>query len=320
MSTTGAAGRLRLILAFVGVYLIWSSTYLGIRFCIREMPPFLFAGARIVLAGVLVLLAARASGIPWPDRARARPAAVMGTFLFLGGNGGVVWALQTLPSGVAALIVGTTPLWMALLQRVRHPAERLGAPAKAGLVLGFFGVAVLADPFAAGPGDLDPAAVGMVVLSALAWSWGSVWGREQRLPDSTWMSAGVQMAAGGAALLLVSVLRGEGGFAPGVSAATWGTFAYLVLFGTIAGFTSFYYLLRHQPPHVASSYAYVNPVVAVLLGWWILGESLTWKVLLAGALIVPGVLLMTLSPGGSPSGGGARKALPRRALRRREAV
>jgi drug/metabolite transporter (DMT)-like permease len=290
--------RLRLILAFAVVYLIWSSTYLGIRVCVQMAPPFLFSGARNLLAGLIVLLGAWLCGVPFPSWNRARPAVVMGLFLFLGGNGAVAWAETRIPSGVAALVLATTPLWMVLIHRVQYRGERLGWAASVGLWAGFAGAAVLADPFGVGGESLNPVGVLVLTLASLSWSLGSVWGKNQTLPESPWMASGIQMASGGAALLVLSGLSGE--WRPGVLSrvtptGVW-TFAYLVLFGTIAGFTAFYYILKNTAPHVASSYAYVNPVVAVFLGWLILGEPLTWRVLAASALIVPGVLAMTLIP------------------------
>jgi drug/metabolite transporter (DMT)-like permease len=291
--------KTKLILAFIGLYLIWSSTYLGIKICVAQMPPFAFAAARNILAGVLVLLAARAFGVPWPAWREIRPAAVMGLFLFVGGNGGVAWGLQRgMPSGVAALLVGTTPFWMVLVEWAGHRERKLGGWADIGLLVGFLGVAVLADPTGSGGAGLDPWAVLVVVLSAVSWSWGSVWGPRQKMPDSAWMTSGFQMLAGGLGLGLAALLSGECG--PGafsrVTPQVWAVFLYLVFFGTIVGFTCFYYVLKNTQPHVASSYAYVNPVLAVFLGWIFLGEAVTWRVWAAGALIVPAVLLMTLLP------------------------
>lgn len=296
--TTTPPSQSRLVPAFVGLYLIWSSTYLGIKVCVAQMPPFVFAATRNSLAGALVLLGARAFGVPWPSWREVKPAAIMGLFLFLGGNGGVAWSLQRIPSGVAALLVGTTPFWMVLIDWARHRGRKLGGWADFGLLVGFLGVAILADPFGAGGHGLDPVGVAVVLLSAFSWSWGSVWGPRQKMPTSAWMTSGIQMLSGGLALGLAAALFGEWG--PGafsrVTPQGWAVFFYLVFFGTIAGFTAFYYVLKHTAPHVASSYAYVNPVLAVVLGRIFLGEPVTWRVMAAGALIVPGVLLMTLLP------------------------
>jgi drug/metabolite transporter (DMT)-like permease len=295
MFVAGVSTRTKIVLAFAFLYLVWGSTYLGIRLCVQEMPPLLFAGARNGLAGLLTLMGAflllRA---PLPDRRQTLDAAVMGFFLFFGGNGGVAWAEQTIPSGVAALLLGTTPFWMVTLHRLLHRGAPLHRGAWLGIAIGFVGILLLADPLASSAASLDKVGCLVVFLSSVSWSLGSVWGSRRDLPESPFVSAGIQMVSGGVALLALSVLTGDAARFDGARVTSTGivAFWYLVLFGTIAGYMAFYYVLRRTPPHVTSSYSYVNPVVAVFLGTVFLDEPLGWRTLAATACIVGGVALM----------------------------
>jgi drug/metabolite transporter (DMT)-like permease len=286
--------KTKIILAFAFLYIVWGSTYLGIRLCVAEMPAFLFAGSRNFLAGVLTLAVAFLFKAPLPTRRQTFDATVMGLFLFLGGNGGVAWAEQTIPSGVAALLLGTTPFWMVTINRFLHKGKPLKGLAWVGMALGFLGVALLANPFASADlGRLDPVGCLVVSLAAVSWSIGSVWGSRRDLPVSPFVSAGIQMASGGLVLLLLAVLSGDVTRFEWVKVTSTGilSFIYLILFGTILGFMAFYYVLRRTPPHIVSSYAYVNPVVAVILGYVILKEPFGLRTLGSTLLIVSGVAM-----------------------------
>jgi drug/metabolite transporter (DMT)-like permease len=286
--------RVKIVLAFALLYVVWGSTYLGIRLCIQEMPPFMFAGTRNLLAGLLTLAGAYLWKAPRPNARQIFNASMMGLFLFLGGNGGVAWAEQYIPTGVTSLLLGTTPFWMVLFHRLLHEGGPMKKSAWVGMALGFFGVVVLADPFS----GFDLGRWGawgclVVLLSGISWSWGSVWGRDREKPDSPYVSIGIQMASGGVGLLVASVLCGEGAQFHWTNVTSTGvlSFVYLVLLGSIVGFSAFYYLLHRKPPHVVSSYAYVNPVIAVLLGTLFLMEPLGPKTILSAIFIVGGVAL-----------------------------
>jgi drug/metabolite transporter (DMT)-like permease len=298
MDASHAGSRTKIILAFAFIYIVWGSTYLGIRLCVEEMPPLIFAGSRNLVAGLLTLGGAFMWEAPRPTMRQTLDAAVMGLFLFLGGNGGVAWAEQTIPSGVASLLLGTTPFWMVTMNRVLHQGAPLKKMAWIGLAFGFLGVAILANPFAGSDlGRLDPLGCWVVFLSSVSWSVGSVWGSRRDLPASPFVSAGIQMASGGAGLLFLSTVSGE---LPKfhwshITATGLGSFVYLIFFGSIAGFAAFYYILRRTPTHVMSSYAYVNPVVAVFLGYVFLKEPLGLKTIVSTVCIVGGVAMMLWS-------------------------
>lgn len=291
--------RALLLAAYAAVYVIWGSTYLAIRVGLGTLPPFLMAGVRFALAGLALAGWALARGAPRPTPRQWRAAAVVGALLLLCGNGGVTWAeQQQVPSGVAALLIATEPLWIVLLGWLRPGGTRPTARQWAGLALGLAGVAVLVGPGAlhAGPASglrLVPALA--VVASALTWAAGSVWRGREALPASAPLATGMQMLAGGALLLAASAAAGEWRrFDPAaVSAGSLLALGYLVVFGSLVAFSAYAWLLTVEPPARASTYAFVNPVVAVLLGWAAAGESLGAQVVVAAALTVGAVVLIT---------------------------
>jgi drug/metabolite transporter (DMT)-like permease len=292
---TRSAGLL--VLALAAVYLVWGSTYLAIRFAIETLPAFTMAGVRFVVAGGLLYAWGRLRGGAAPERAHWRPAALIGGLLLLGGNGGVVWAEHRIPSGVAALLVAVEPVWIALLTPlVLVGARRAGLRVAIGLAAGLAGVGTLViDP----TGGVDPSSVDLwgalaVVLASLSWALGSLLSVRARLPASPWIATGMQMLAGGTLLLAAGAASGEWAtvdFAA-FSARSLGALAYLVVFGSIVAFTAYAYLLRNARPAVAATYAFVNPVVAVLLGWLFAAEPLTWRVGVASLLILVAVALI----------------------------
>ncbi|HYJ78734.1 MAG TPA: drug/metabolite exporter YedA, partial [Longimicrobiaceae bacterium] len=292
----GGPPRAQVLLAFAAVYLVWGSTYVAIRFAIETLPPFLMAGARFVISGVALYLLAR-GGQPAPTRAQWRATAIVGACLLLGGNGGVVWAEQHVPSGIAALLVATVPLWMVLLEwRAGRVRPRPGV--FAGLVLGFAGVAILM-----GPGQLlggrgvHPVGAVVLVLASLSWAAGSVYSRRAPLPASQFLGTGMEMLAGGALLLLAGTVAGEWARLDlaAVTPRSWLAFLYLIVFGSGVGFTAYIWLLRHVSIAKVATYAYVNPVVAVLLGWALAGEALSARTALAAAVIIAAVVFITTS-------------------------
>jgi len=313
------------LVALATVYLVWGSTYLAIRYAIETLPMFTMAGLRFLLAGGILLAWGRAQGGARPAGRLGGPAALIGLLLLLGGNGGVVWAEHRIPSGVAALLVAVEPVWIALLAPLVSGARRAGLKVAIGLGAGLFGVAVLVvDP----TGGLDPTSVDVagaaaVVFAALSWAIGSLLAVRADLPRSAGVSTGMQMLAGGTALLVTGGLAGEwSDIDPSAfSARSIAAFLYLVVAGSIVAFTAYTYLLRNVRPTVVATYAFVNPVVAVLLGWLVAGEPLTWRVAASSALILMAVALIFSDRDGESHPAPVGEAAPEAAEPlRREAV
>jgi drug/metabolite transporter (DMT)-like permease len=289
------ASRLRLLLAFTAVYLVWSSTYLAIRISIETMPPFLMAGARYLGAGVVMWVWARMKGAPRPTRGNWVAAIVVGALMLIGGNGSVVWAEQRVPTGLTALF-SFTPMWMVVFDWLTRGLRPSGAVV-AGLFCGLVGLILLIGPadLLHGHMAIDPAGAAVLFIGSFTWAAGSYYTTHgARLPRSWVMATGMQMTVGGAELLLLGLLTGEHrGFSlAAVSTASWIAFAYLMIFGSIVAYSAYVYLLRHTTPSRASTYAYINPVIAVFLGWVFLGEQMNLRVVLAAATIVVAVALI----------------------------
>jgi drug/metabolite transporter (DMT)-like permease len=283
-----------LIAAFAILYTAWGGTYLAIRIGIESMPPLLMVGSRYLIAGALLYAWSRLRGEPSPTLLHWRSAAIAGALLLLLGNGGLAWAEQRVPSGLAALLLATTPFWMALLAWWGN-ISRPNAGVVAGLALGFAGMLVLVGPgVLTGNGAIDPAGALVLMLAAIFWAAGALYGRQAHLPASLVESTGLQMIAGGALLVAAATLRGElAGFSLGaVTFRSWLAYGYLIVFGGILGMTAFLYVMRVATPARASTYAYVCPILAVFLGWAYAGEALSGRTLLAAAIIVPGVALV----------------------------
>jgi drug/metabolite transporter (DMT)-like permease len=292
-----SVGRFRLLAAFLAVYIIWGSTYLGIRFAIETIPPFLMAGARFLIAGAVLYLWARRRGAPAPTRVQWLVAGIVGTLLLIGGNGGVVWAEQRVPSGLTALLIATEPFWIVVLDWLRPGGTRPTAGVVAGLLCGFVGVGLLVSPLdLIGGGRVDPIGALAVILASLSWAIGSLYtARGARLPSSPMLTTGMEMLIGGVLFFVLGGALGEWSrFSPAaVSLKSVVALLYLLVFGAIMGFTAYMYLLKHAPPARVSTYAYVNPVIAVFLGWAMAHESVNGRVLLAAAAIVSAVMLIT---------------------------
>jgi len=288
--------RTALAAAFTTIYLVWGSTYLGIRIAVETLPPFLMAGVRFVLAGAL-LLAWLAVTRGWRATARQwRDNAIIGTFLLLGGNGMICWAEQVLPSGLTALLIGSQPLIMVLTEWIWRGGRPPRPVTWAGLLLGFGGVAWLAAPWQdPAAGGLNRAGVAAVLAGCVAWAIGSIYGRHVRAPAEPLAASAMQMLGGGGALLLAALIHGElAGISPAAFSARSGlAFGYLIVVGSLVGYSTFVWLMKHSTPARVSTYAYVNPLVAVLLGWLVLGEPVTGRVLTAAAVIVASVVIIT---------------------------
>ena len=275
-------------LALVTVYLVWGSTFIALAIVVRDLPPFLAMAIRHLVAGAVLLAVALPRGDRRGDpigRRQVAAAFVFGGLLFVTGHGALAWAQQTVPAGVAALLVGTIPIWMALFDRVAF-GRRLARAAYAGIALGFAGLAFLFDPF--GEGSVDRLGALVIVLSAMCWAAGSLYSRGGPLPKRPLVSAGLASLCGGILLSSFTAVSGEIGQAVWTTDATL-ALAYLVVAGSFVGFTSYVWLLRSAPLSLVSTYAYVNPVVAVVLGWLILGEGVTLQMAVAGAAVLVSV-------------------------------
>ncbi len=281
----------------LSVYVVWGSTYLAIRFAVQTMPPFLMAATRFLLAGGVLFVFRRTWGDGAPSDREWYSAAIIGLLLLLGGNGGVVWAEQRVSSGHAALMVGAEPLWMVLIDSLRPGGRRPGWLAMAGVLVGFAGVVVLIGPGASRADRVDPVGVGVLILASLCWAAGSLYSRKAALPPSPLLGTGMEMIIGGLGLLALGTLTGEWGRLnlSGITAESWRGLGYLIVFGSWVGFGSYTWLLRVAPTSLVSTYAYVNPIVAVLMGNWLAAEPLTPRTLIAAAVIVGSVALTTIA-------------------------
>ena len=288
----------RVWLALVTVYIVWGSTFVALAIAIRDLPPFLAMSLRHLVAGGVLLAFALPRGDRVGDRIGRRQIAaafIFGGLLFVTGHGALAWSQQTVPAGVAALLVGTIPIWMALFDRVAF-GKRLPGLAYAGIAVGFAGLAFLFDPFGAGSVDRRGALV--IVVSAMCWAVGSLYSRGAPLPKRPLVSAGLASLCGGILLTVFAVVTGE------IGEATWTTdailaLAYLIVVGSFVGFTAYVWLLRVAPISLVSTYAYVNPIVAVALGALILGEDVTMQMVVAGAAVLVSVAVILRSGGTS---------------------
>jgi len=288
----------RIWIAIISVYIVWGSTYLAIRFAVQTMPPFLMAGVRFLISGSLLYLIRRVLGDPQPTGQEWRSASIIGIFLLVGGNGGVVWAEQWVVSGVAALLVATAPLWMILIDTLHPRGHKPGPKVILGVILGFGGIFILIHPFQSmRQGDIHLIGALVLILASLFWSIGSLYSRQAKLPSSPLLGTGMEMLAGGGGLLLLGILSGEMRQLSwgSISKESWLGLIYLIVFGSWIGFTAYTWLLRTAPTPLVSTYAYVNPIVAVFLGYFIAEEPLTLRILIATVLVVGSVALITIT-------------------------
>ncbi|MDB4916426.1 MAG: protein of unknown function transrane [Gemmatimonadetes bacterium] len=289
--------RSRLIAAFAAVYIIWGSTYLAIRFAVETLPPLLMAGARFVMAGLILLAfsrlrepALRATRLDW------RIGLVSGLLLLLGGNGGVAWAEQRVPSGIASLLVAVVPLWMVMLDWLRPGGRRPPGLVFAGLAIGLGGLGLLMGPDALhGGGDISITGAVVLFVASASWAAGSLYIKHAPRTTSALLGAATQMIAGGLCLAIVGAATGELSHIDLANASSRSVlgFVYLVTFGSLVGFTAYFYVLAHTTAAKAATYAYVNPVVAVFLGWAFAHEPVTSRTVLAAAVILAGVAIIT---------------------------
>ena len=292
--------RLRVLLSFACIWFIWGSTFLIIRYAITDIPPLLMCGFRLALAGVLLLAYAAATGALWPRGIEWRNAALVGVLLPGIGNGAVTLGVAHVPSGLVALLVATIPLWMALLSSFGRHAAPPSRQAGLGLVLGFAGIALLLAPGVGAhrSAPIEPVWALVPVLGSFSWAWGSLWSRRAVMPRSPLMSTAVGLTAAGAVLVLLAALVGDFGHWSFASthAPAWAALLYLAVFGSVFGFGAYLYLLRRVAPAVVATYAFVNPIVAMALGWAFAGEALTPRTFSAAAMVLVAVVLITTAP------------------------
>lgn len=291
--------RTKIVLAFFTLYVVWGSTYLAIRIGVHELPPALFAAARWLAAAAAFALYARARGMAWPrGRDEWRTLSVSGILLIVGGNGLVVWGEQWVPSNVAALIIATTALWIAGLGTLGARGDALAPRAVVGLIVGFAGVCLLLWPQAGawsqGRGYSQMLGEAAVLAAALLWALGTVYARRRGVTTPPLMATATQMAMGGGVLLVVGLALGE------PARWTWtvagmSALLYLTVFGSL-GFLAYAWLMHRTTPAKLGTYAYVNPALAVLLGWWLLDEALSTRQLIGTAIVIVGVGLVTSAP------------------------
>jgi drug/metabolite transporter (DMT)-like permease len=298
-----APSRGALILAFATIYLVWGSTYLGIRVAVETMPPFLMAGVRFALAGVLLFSFLKLRGAPWPTLNQWKHQAVVGILLLLGGNALVSWSEQRTSSGVTALILGTSPLFMVLLDWIRPGGKRPTVGLILGVAVGIAGVAMLLGPEALPPGYRPPT-IDLIALfgASLSWWIGSLYSKHTATGTPLVMASAMQMVSGSISMLLTGILLGEGSKLnfSGISPQSWLAFSYLVIVGSVVAFPVYVWLLEHSTPAKVSTYAYVNPVIAVFLGWAILGEPMNLRIVFAAAVIIGAVAIITVGKARSP--------------------
>ena len=291
-----------LILSFLAVYIIWGSTFFAIRIALESFPPLLLAGTRHLGAGLLLCGIFYRRGTR-PTKAQWTTTAITGVLLLFGGNGGVCWAEQTVPSGITALLVATVTLWMVLVDWLRPGGHRPSARVLFGIAIGFAGLLVLVGPAHLGnSGRVDPIGAGILVIASLCWACGSLYSKHGSLPGSPLLGAGMQALCGGIALWIVGLLTGEGPrlHPTQVTPHAWMAIAYLVIFGSCVGFSAYLYILKKSTAARVATYAFVNPIVAMVLGWEFGGEGLTARTLIAGAVILTAVVLVITAPHREP--------------------
>lgn len=303
--TSASASRAGIIAAFATVCFVWGSVYLAIQIAIETLPPFLMVGSRLAAAGLILYIWARWRGAPRPTAQHWKYASIIGAMVLSVGAGAVAWAQQLVPSGLTALLVATEPLWIILMDWLWHGAHRPRARVFAGVALGFVGMAILVMP---GPleimsgGRVNPLGAAVIVAASLSWAAGSLYSRSAPQPKSVLLGTAMQMFTGGLLLMVAGTAIGEWARLDlaAVTMRSWIAYAYLLIFASLITFPAYIWLLRVWNAARVSMYAYVNPVVAVTLGWLIAAEPLTLRVWLAGTVIIAAVMLVISSPDAHP--------------------
>ena len=290
--------------AFAAVYLVWGSTYLAIRIGIESFPPLILAGLRHMTAGLILYPIFRRKAESRPSALNWRTAIVVGFLLLFVGNGGVSWAEQTVPSGVTALLVATVSLWLVIVDWLRPGGNKPAPKVVMGLLMGFAGLALLVGPAQlGGSGRVDPRGAAVLVFASLAWACGSLFAKHGGMPSSPMLGLAMQSLAGGVILLIAGFFTGEfhGFHFAAVSPRSWLALGYLIAFGCGIGFSAYIYILHKSTAARVGTYAFVNPVVALFLGWLIAGETITLRTVLAAAVILTAVILVITAPHRAPA-------------------
>src|ERR1700756_4640919 len=299
ISHASAAPRTMLLVAFAAVYILWGSTYFFIRIGVETIPPFVLAGIRHIAIGIIFYSHFCYQSEEKPAPAQWRTTIITGLLLLLCGNGALPWAETRVPSGIASLLVATVSLWMVILDWVRPGGVRPGPRVLIGFVLGFAGIALLVGPSHLGGSErVNPLGAVVLILGSLAWAAGSIYSRHHPVPHSPLLGVAMQSLAGGAGLWIVAAASGElQQFHPAqVTLRSWLAVLYLFSFGSALGFSAYIYILKHSTASRVATYAFVNPVVALFLGWSLGGEQITLRTLIASGTILAAVLLVILAP------------------------
>ncbi|WP_161554645.1 EamA family transporter [Ereboglobus luteus] len=296
VSSAKSASTVALVAAFLTIYIVWGSTYLAMRVGVETMPPLSMAAVRFLVAGVIMFAFVKLRGSPRATARQWRDNALIAAFLLLGGNGLVIWAEQYIPSGITALLIGFSPMCMVLIEWAFPGGRRPGPYTIAGLVIGFAGIIVLVAPWEHfnDDGALPLKGVVAIIGSTVFWATGSILSRHVRNPAPAFSASAMQMLCGGAMLAVAAFVRGEpasidiGSF----STRSWIALFYLIVIGSLVAFSTYTWLITHSTPARVSTYAYVNPIVAVFLGWLILDEPVTLRTLAAAAIIILSVMII----------------------------
>jgi drug/metabolite transporter (DMT)-like permease len=299
LETSARPASWKILLAFGIIYFVWGSTYLSIRVGVREVPPFLLAAMRFLVSGVVLYGWMRLKGTPSPNRREWAGATLLGALIFLVDYGCLFWAEQKVPSGIAAVVLATIPVFITLLEIIFLRTQRLTVRLGLALLAGLCGVAVLTiNSFSLGEVPINRAGALALLLASFTWSVATILTRRLSLPASKPMSAAAQMIAGGIQLLILAALWGEfaGFHVTAVSAKAWFALLYLIIAGSIVGFTAYIWLLHYESPTKVGTYAYVNPVVAVALGYFLGGEAVGPRTLVGALLILISVIAITTTP------------------------
>ena len=293
--------KTKIWIALVALYIVWGSTYLAIRFAVESIPPFFHAGIRFLISGLILVIWQRAAGTAMPTRKQWISLAVIGNLLLLGGNGLVAWAEQTIPSGVAALVIGSIPMFLVVTEAFRPGGVKPNRWTFLGLLIGFVGIFILVGPSELTGGTrLNPFGIGALLVACVFWSLGSVYSKHADVPKSSLMSTGGQMLMGSIGLFVVSMASGEmSGWSPAdMTTKSLLGLVYLIFIGSLIGFVAYGWLLQNAPISLVATYAYVNPIVAILLGNWLAAEPLEPRIWLAAGIIVGSVIFINRTRSG----------------------
>lgn len=296
--TKANSSKLLLIFAFLAVYLFWGGTYLGMKFALESFPPFLMASIRHLSAGVIMLIIGLIKKEKFPTLIEFRNASLVGFLLLLGGNGLVAWSEQRLPSAIASLIITSVPFWVMVLNWVWGDRKRPTKVESFSLILGFIGILLMVfQGEIESTQSLDMIGIVVLLIAAFSWSLGSLYSRQSPMPKSSIYSTASQMLVGGSSLLILSIGLNEPNQMDFQAITPKAIIAmiYLILFGSVVAYTAYIWLMKNVNPTLASTYAFINPVVAVILGYFLAGEVLSQQTLLAAAIIVGAVMILTLS-------------------------